>query len=189
MQGELAVECCLALINELAAVSEQQPVLLAVDDYNALYWTTEYGRTLFREPDNGPAYSVRKPLQVEQLNLVSAEQPPTLLPRRLFLAPPLPTCPHPPTITTTTTTTTIFREPQDGPAYSVHKPLQVHQLHLVGAMLPLSAPPPPRAVQLLLSSTTTPSLPPLPALTSPPPSTSSAGSSTLLVKLSVCSGC
>lgn len=67
----LAVECCLALVNELAAVSHQQPVLLAVDDYNALYWTTEYGRTFFRQPENRPAYTVRKLLTVEQLNLVS----------------------------------------------------------------------------------------------------------------------
>lgn len=65
------MECCLALIRELAAVSHTQPVLLAVDDYNALYWATEYGRTLFRNPPNRPAYSVRKPLSVEQLNLVS----------------------------------------------------------------------------------------------------------------------
>jgi hypothetical protein len=71
LQGQLAAECCLALIQELTAVSQQQPVLLAVDDYNALHWTTEYGKTLFREPKNGPAYSVRKPLVVEQLNLVS----------------------------------------------------------------------------------------------------------------------
>lgn len=66
----LAVECCLALIQELAAVSETQPVLLAVDDYNALYWQTEYGRTVFVKPDNGPDYQYRKPVRVSQLNLV-----------------------------------------------------------------------------------------------------------------------
>lgn len=65
------MECCLSLIKELAAISAHQPVLLAVDDYNALYWKTDYGTTLFREPADGPAYSVRKPLSVTQLNLVS----------------------------------------------------------------------------------------------------------------------
>lgn len=79
VQGELAVECCLQLIKELAAVSAQQPVLLAVDDYNALYWTTEYGRTIFREPEGKPAYSVRKPLHVQHLNLVSCHPVPAVV--------------------------------------------------------------------------------------------------------------
>lgn len=70
-QAALAVDCCLALINELAAVSTSQPVLLAVDDYNALYWATEYGKTLFKQPTDGPAYSVRCSIPVGTLNLVS----------------------------------------------------------------------------------------------------------------------
>ena len=35
IQAALAVGCCLALINELADVSVDQPSLLASDDYNA----------------------------------------------------------------------------------------------------------------------------------------------------------
>jgi hypothetical protein len=38
MQPQVAVECALALVHELAAAaSHKQHVLLAVDDYNALY--------------------------------------------------------------------------------------------------------------------------------------------------------
>jgi hypothetical protein len=43
-QGALAVDSALALVSELCALaSPQQPVLIAIDDYNALYGQTDYG--------------------------------------------------------------------------------------------------------------------------------------------------
>lgn len=62
----------LSLIKELAAVSRERPVLLAVDAYNALYHKTDYGRTMFVTPETGPPYQYRKEVYVKQLNLVSA---------------------------------------------------------------------------------------------------------------------
>lgn len=71
LQGQLAVDCCLQLINELSAASTDTPVLLAVDDYNALYWQTEYGTTVHKAPRGKPAYQYRKEVKVNKLNLVS----------------------------------------------------------------------------------------------------------------------
>jgi small subunit ribosomal protein S29 len=97
-EARRAVECVLALVRELgraaslraagvgggdgASSSSPLPrVLIAVDDYNCLHWTTGYGRTVFVEGKGGggtptgagPAgtrrYSYRTPLAVEQLNL------------------------------------------------------------------------------------------------------------------------
>jgi hypothetical protein len=71
MQGRLAVDCCLQLVKELAALSAQQPVLLAVDGYNALHWRSDYGRTVSRTPRGKPAYQYRREVPVRNLNLVS----------------------------------------------------------------------------------------------------------------------
>lgn len=71
----------LALIRELAAAAspaagqqqQQQPrVLLAVDDYNALYHTSDYGEPVFVDSAaGGPlAYKFRRPVAIEQLSLV-----------------------------------------------------------------------------------------------------------------------
>jgi hypothetical protein len=70
MQGRLAVDCCLQLVKELAALSAQQPVLLAVDGYNALHWRSDYSRTIRRTPRGKPAYQYREELPVRKLNLV-----------------------------------------------------------------------------------------------------------------------
>lgn len=71
LQGQLAVDCCLQLVKELAAASSDVPVLLAVDDYNTLYWRTEYGTSVSRTPRGKPAYQYRRELKVNKLNLVS----------------------------------------------------------------------------------------------------------------------
>ena len=71
VQGQLAVDCCLQLIHELSAASADTPVLLAVDDYNALYWRTDYGSTVHKAPRGKPAYQYRKEVKVSRLNLVS----------------------------------------------------------------------------------------------------------------------
>jgi hypothetical protein len=61
----------LTLVQELAAASSTgERVLLAVDDYNALYHRSDYGRTLFVTPPSGPAYQYRRAVPIEQLNLV-----------------------------------------------------------------------------------------------------------------------
>eukprot|EP00879_Flechtneria_rotunda_P024773 GHRR01026283.1.p1 GENE.GHRR01026283.1~~GHRR01026283.1.p1 ORF type:complete len:312 (+),score=113.83 GHRR01026283.1:643-1578(+) len=70
--GQLAVDCCLQLVHELAALSTQQPVLLAVDDYNALYWKTDYGVTKLVTPEGRPPYQYRKELKVTRFNLASS---------------------------------------------------------------------------------------------------------------------
>jgi small subunit ribosomal protein S29 len=90
-----AVECVLALVRELGAAAslaaEAPPssssstllprVLIAIDDYNALHWTTGYGRTVFVEGKGGggtatgaapagtPRYLYREPLPADSLNL------------------------------------------------------------------------------------------------------------------------
>ena len=73
LQAQLAVDCCLRLVGELCAVSTELPVLMAVDDYNALYGPTGYGRTVTHTSDRGLATYRRQLLQVEQLNLVRGE--------------------------------------------------------------------------------------------------------------------
>lgn len=59
---------CLQLIQELSVVSSNIPVLFAVDDYNALYWKTEYGESVVKP---GGRHMYRRELQVDELNLVS----------------------------------------------------------------------------------------------------------------------
>lgn len=66
------MDCCLLLVKELAALSSEVPVLLAVDAYNALYWHTDYGRTIHRTPRGRPAYQYRAEVPVAKLNLVGA---------------------------------------------------------------------------------------------------------------------
>lgn len=69
-QAQLAVDSCLALVRQLVAAARQQGsptrVLLAVDDYNSLYGTTEYG-VLTSRPDRAR----RRVLRAEELVLVS----------------------------------------------------------------------------------------------------------------------
>lgn len=67
--ARLAVDCCLLLVKELAALSASVPVLLAVDGYNALHWRSDYGRTISRSPRGKPAYQYRQELPVHKLNL------------------------------------------------------------------------------------------------------------------------
>ncbi|KAF6251103.1 mitochondrial ribosomal death-associated protein 3-domain-containing protein [Scenedesmus sp. NREL 46B-D3] len=67
--GRLAVDCCLLLVKELAAVSAEVPVLLAVDGYNSLHWRSDYGRTISRTPRGRPVYQYRQELPVRKLNL------------------------------------------------------------------------------------------------------------------------
>eukprot|EP00878_Enallax_costatus_P017811 GHUV01018716.1.p1 GENE.GHUV01018716.1~~GHUV01018716.1.p1 ORF type:complete len:371 (+),score=129.58 GHUV01018716.1:159-1271(+) len=69
--GQVAVECCLQLIHELSAASADTPVVLAVDDHNALYWRTDYGTAVHKTPRGKPAYQYRKEVKVNKLNLVS----------------------------------------------------------------------------------------------------------------------
>jgi small subunit ribosomal protein S29 len=61
-----AVDCALALLSELVLASEQRRVLLAVDDYNALYWRTGYGTSV---PGSAAG---RRELKVEELRLASS---------------------------------------------------------------------------------------------------------------------
>lgn len=61
--GRLAVESCLALRDELIAASSKVPVLFVVDNYNSLYWTTDYGVAL------SPRH--RRLLKVEELPLAT----------------------------------------------------------------------------------------------------------------------
>jgi hypothetical protein len=72
LQARLAVDCCLLLLKELAALSAEVPVLLAVDGYNALHWRSDYGRTISRTPRGKPAYQYRQEIPVRKLNLVGA---------------------------------------------------------------------------------------------------------------------
>ncbi|WIA39381.1 hypothetical protein OEZ86_005486 [Tetradesmus obliquus] len=67
--ARLAVDCCLLLVKELAALSASVPVLLAVDGYNVLHWRSDYGRTISRSPRGKPAYQYRQELPVHKLNL------------------------------------------------------------------------------------------------------------------------
>ncbi len=64
------MDSCLALVRQLVAAARQQGsptrVLLAVDDYNSLYGTTEYG-VLTSRPDRAR----RRVLRAEELVLVS----------------------------------------------------------------------------------------------------------------------
>ncbi|KAI8473917.1 MAG: mitochondrial ribosomal death-associated protein 3-domain-containing protein [Monoraphidium minutum] len=72
--ARLAVSCCLALINELAAAAATPGgprVLLAVDNYDALYGPTGYGVTATKEGAGGGAYLHRRQLAVEELTLAS----------------------------------------------------------------------------------------------------------------------
>jgi hypothetical protein len=64
------VQCCLSLVEELAGVSGEVPVMLVVDDYNALYGPTGYGKTVAHTSDRGLVTYRRQMLQMEQLNLV-----------------------------------------------------------------------------------------------------------------------
>lgn len=61
-----SVDCALALVSELVLASEQRRVLLAVDDYNALYWRTGYGTSV---PGSAAG---RRELKVEELRLASS---------------------------------------------------------------------------------------------------------------------
>lgn len=62
-EAQLAVDCCLALRDELFVLAEERQVLFVVDDYNYLFWRTGYGTML---PGGG-----RRELKVEELSLAT----------------------------------------------------------------------------------------------------------------------
>ena len=77
LQPRQAVEACLGLQRELLLASAHQPVLFALDDYNALHWTTEYGASSGATAGGRSAVMVggaveRRELSVEELPLVWA---------------------------------------------------------------------------------------------------------------------
>lgn len=59
----LAVDCALALRDELVMVSQQRKVLFVIDNYNALHWVTDYGAVINKIR--------RRVLLVEELALAS----------------------------------------------------------------------------------------------------------------------